>query len=569
MEQEVKTSNVFRVGKPIVEMIQYTKGTLFAQTVFQYQTSLLKILEWSFFYFLCYMGYGYGWLLFLGSIYHMKLHKEEGRRITSNDIKNSNISLTSLPSWVIFPDFDRVNWINTILEKMWTHMNCIATSFIKATIERKIQNSLEKLQIKQLADFEINHVDLGTTPVCVDGIKTYDTKYNKEIQSEDIIMDCDLVYEGNGKINFSIQGFLAEISSIKFRGRIRLQLKPLINRIPFIGGIEMFFLERPFLEYDLGGVGNLADLPGVSSVVRNLVDDIISSKLVWPNRLKVTLSKECKTMPLIPSGAFTVTIIEAKNLIKADFRGLSDPYAIISMGERKISFKDKYVAQNLNPKWNYISTFAVEHPEGHTIKIEVYDFDKGRTDDFLGQALLSIGATGDATFDKWIKLEGVESGEVRVVCQWKVARAISDFSHLKSNFVVLKDLYLVSVFVHECENLVGGNGDTSLLYPNCQIELRNMSSTKEDYTTPSKNKTENPRFERGYIFPCDDPQNDELRFTILNTMKKNNISFGNITIPINLLMASPNQELLHREWHLEEGNPSAKILISLKLYCVE
>ena len=87
MEQEVKTSNVFRIGRPIVEIIQYTKGTMLGQTVLQYQKSMLKILEWSFFYFLCYMGYGYGWVLFLGSIYHMKTNKDEGTRITSNDIK--------------------------------------------------------------------------------------------------------------------------------------------------------------------------------------------------------------------------------------------------------------------------------------------------------------------------------------------------------------------------------------------------------------------------------------------------------------------------------------------------
>ena len=139
---------------------------------------MLKILEWSFFYFLCYMGYGYGWVLFLGSIYHIKTNKDEETRITSNDIKSSKISLSNLPSWVTFPDFDRVNWINTILEKMWIHMNFFATTFIKETIEQKIQDTLEKLQIKQLAGFEINQVDLGTTPLCVDGIKAYDTKYN-------------------------------------------------------------------------------------------------------------------------------------------------------------------------------------------------------------------------------------------------------------------------------------------------------------------------------------------------------------------------------------------------------
>ena len=559
------------IRKPVMEVIQCTtKGTLFNQSKEEYLTTILKILEWSFFYLLSSFGYGYGWILFLASIYHTRSQKQKSNNpiISSQDFLDSCNGLTCLPSWVSFPDFDRVNWINRILHQTWPNINLFGTDFFKRFIEPKIQNSLEKLDIKQLMAFEIQSVDLGTMPAQLEGVKVYDTKYNFDKQSEEVILDLDLQYSGDAKIIFSVQGLFAEISSIKFQGIMRAQLKPLVNCVPFIGGVELYFLDKPSLEYSLGGIGNLADAPGISKIVRSLVDDMISSKMVWPNRLRFSLPKYKKpTIPLVPAGALTITLIEGRNLVKRDTyfggSGKSDPYAIISLGQRKVSFKDKYVSADLNPKWNYSSTFAVEQPKGHTLNIEVYDFDKASTDDFLGKAFLPlVDVIEGKILDKWIPLSGVESGEVRAFCEWKVARKASYLSCQDLN-----GLYLVSVFVHGCENLAGGKENGSLLYPNCKIELTNLSA-KAEFTTGSKNKTENPKFEQGYIFSSDDLQNDQLNFLVSDTKTKDT-NLGNINIPICCLRGSPNQEVNNKTWPLEGKYSNAKITLSMKLYGVE
>ena len=560
---------MFRVAKPVVEIVKYTQDTFQSQIFKEHRTTITKTLEWSFFYFLCYMGYGYGWVLFLASIYHMKYQGQQynNKNMTSKYDRHSFNNLSCLASWISFPDFDRVNWINQILYQLWPNVNSFATTFVKTIIEPKIQNTLEMLQIKQLAGFEIERVELGSIPARVEGVKVYDQKYILGSKSEEIILDCDFVYEGDAKITFSIQGILAEITTIKFRGMARVQLKPLINRIPFIGGFELYFLDKPLLDYTLGGIGNLADLPGVSNIVRNVVDGIICSKFVWPNRLKLHLPLETPIKPPIPAGLLTVTLREAKNLMKADKyfggSGNSDPYAIICLGERKVSFRDNYVPKTVNPIWNYSATFAVEQPDRHIIHIGVYDFDKASADDFLGKAMLPlVDIIQNKTFDNWISLSDIDHGEIHVNCDWKTAKPGGD--PLRQN---LKDLYLVSVFVNECQELTGGKGDLSSLYPKCEIKL-NSSSTKEEFTTQSKNKTENPVFEQGYIFTSEQPQYDTLIFNVINA-KDSDMSFGNVTIPISLLMASPNQEYINKILPLEGGSPSAKMSVSLKLYFVE
>ena len=157
-------------------------------------------------------------------------------------------------------------------------------------------------------------------------------------------------------------------------------------------------------------------------------------------------------MPSIPAGALRVTIVEGRDLVARDRyfggSGKSDPYAIVSCGIRKISFKHQYVSESLNPKWDYEVTFAIENPEGHKISIDVYDFNKMTNDDFLGRVEFSVEDTiKRKNFNKWLKLEKVESGEVHVMCEWKIAKPVSALSNNAS-----KDCYLVSVFVHECNN---------------------------------------------------------------------------------------------------------------------
>ena len=58
-----------------------------------------------------------------------------------------------------------------------------------------------------------------------------------------------------------------------------------------------------------------------------------------------------------PSGFLSLEIIEGRNLLAMDDHfmgsGKSDPYVIVSIGERSFNFRDKFVPKTVNPKWNY------------------------------------------------------------------------------------------------------------------------------------------------------------------------------------------------------------------------
>ncbi len=101
-------------------------------------------------------------------------------------------------------------------------------------------------------------VVLGRVPPRITGIKVYD----KNVSRDEIIMDMDLVFASDCDIKFSVKKITAKISDFSLRGLLRVVFKPLVTEIPLIGGVQVYFLTSPEIDFDLGGVANALDAPG-------------------------------------------------------------------------------------------------------------------------------------------------------------------------------------------------------------------------------------------------------------------------------------------------------------------
>jgi len=100
------------------------------------------------------------------------------------------------------------------------------------------------------------------------------------------------------------------------------------------------------------------------------------------------------------------TVVEAKDLIAADFGGKSDPYVVLNLGgrQKKTSVKDA----TLSPTWNEEFVWDIEHEYSTTIRFECYDSDRFTKDDVLGVAVLTLPTTADQLSDLWVELENVD-----------------------------------------------------------------------------------------------------------------------------------------------------------------
>ena len=72
---------------------------------------------------------------------------------------------------------------------------------------------------------------------------------------------------------------------VQLTGRCRAVLTPTLNRIPFLGGVQLSFLSQPKIDFNLDGLADIADMPGVRSKVRKGIMSDVNKRYVYPNKI--------------------------------------------------------------------------------------------------------------------------------------------------------------------------------------------------------------------------------------------------------------------------------------------
>jgi Ca2+-dependent lipid-binding protein len=66
--------------------------------------------------------------------------------------------------------------------------------------------------------------------------------------------------------------------------------------------------------------------------------------------------------------------------------GTSDPYVKFKVGGKQM-YRSRTIFKNLNPKWEERFTIPMDDVV-RQIKVKVYDYDRGLTDDAMGEAFI-------------------------------------------------------------------------------------------------------------------------------------------------------------------------------------
>ena len=111
---------------------------------------------------------------------------------------------------------------------------------------------------------------------------------------------------------------------------------------------------------------------------------------------------------------FSLTAIEARDLLSADSNGFSDPYFKIPHKQRGFvdipgkNHKTKWIKKTLNPVWNHtFESVQFDPTVTKNLQIEVYDYDRFGKDDLIGTAYINLDwmLNGQQDFlDAWIPL---------------------------------------------------------------------------------------------------------------------------------------------------------------------
>ncbi|XP_022211523.2 extended synaptotagmin-2 isoform X4 [Drosophila obscura] len=469
--------------------------------------------------------------------------------------------IDELPAWVYFPDVERCEWLNKILKQVWPNANHFARTLVKETIEPNVALALSNYKMH---GFRFDRIILGTIPPRIGGVKIYD----KNVDRNEIIMDLDLFYASDCDINFYLGGMKGGIKDFQIHGWVRVVMKPLIRSMPLVGGLQIFFLNNPNVDFNLVGFIDFMDMPGISDLLRRIIVEQIGAVMVLPNKLPISLSEEVSAVALKmpePEGILRIHVVEAKDLMKKDIsmlgKGKSDPYAIINVGAQE--FKTQIIDNNVNPKWDYWCEAVVEVSQHAILVLRLFDWDRTSDDESLGRASIDIASViKKGVVDSWLTLEDAKHGLLHVRLQWyKLTADPNDLQQILLETQLLRvttmSSAVLSVFIDSARHLKQARSSSK---PDPYLVC---SLNKQKQQTAMIMRDDSPVWEQGFTFLVSNPDNESLNIKIYDQKTGNDI--GQYTYTLSTLLKQFNMEVIQQPFQLQKSGPESKLYMSLSM----
>eukprot|EP00063_Salmo_salar_P038266 XP_014013101.1 PREDICTED: extended synaptotagmin-2-A-like isoform X4 [Salmo salar] len=551
-------------------------------------------------YVLGYFEFSFSWLL-IGLVIFFWWRRNTGGKNTrlyralaffeqeERTVKRS-LTTSHLPSWVNFPDVERVEWLNKTVRQMWPYICQFIEKLFRETIEPAVKGANS-----HLSTFRFSKINMGDKPLRINGVKVY----TENVDKRQIIMDLQISFVGNTEIDVDIKRYYCK------------------------AGIKSIQL----LDINWTGLTNILDIPGLNGLSDSLIQDMIYSYLVLPNHITIPLVGDVQLAQLrfpMPKGVLRIHFLEAQDLEGKDkflgglIKGKSDPYGVLHIGNQL--FQSKTVKDSLHPKWNEVyEALVYEHSSQH-LEIELFDEDPDK-DDFLGSLMIDMKELHkEQKVDEWFDLEEVSTGKLHMKLEWlsllstpdkmdQVLRSVRADRSLVNDglssalLVVYLDSAknLPSVFTGSfgCGNLkerrasglVFCESNTSMyrtLFSNLfnfnhdvlkqASVFKSLKSGKKTSSEPSpyvhftvgnksfeskiRYKTNEPMWEEAFSFLVHNPRRQELEVEVKDD--KHKCTLGNLTVPLSGLLVEEDM-MFTQQFSLRNSGPSSTLKLKLAL----
>uniref|UniRef100_A0A8C2BF38 Extended synaptotagmin-like protein 2a n=1 Tax=Cyprinus carpio TaxID=7962 RepID=A0A8C2BF38_CYPCA len=547
-------------------------------------------------YVLGYLEFSFSWVLIvLAALFWLRRNQgsrfapvnralaflEQEERAVRQSVRSSE-----LPPWVHFPDVERVEWLNKTVHQMWPYICQFVDKLFRETIEPAVQGANA-----HLSTFTFSKIDMGDKPLRVDGVKVY----TENVDRRQIIMDLQISFVGNTEIDVDIKKYYcrAGIKSIQLNGVLRVIMEPLLGDMPLIGALSVFFLKKPLLDINWTGLTNMLDIPGINGLCDSIIQDIIYSYLVLPNKITIPLVNEAQISKLrfpMPKGILRIHFLEAQDLVGKDkflgglIKGKSDPYGVIKLGNQL--FRSKIIKETVNPKWNEVyEAFVYDHP-GQNVEIELYDEDTDK-DDYLGSLTISVDELEkEQKVDEWFVLDDVATGKLHLKIEWlsllptpdKLDEVLSSIKAAKGQANDGLSSALLLVHLDSAKNLPrnplefnsaglkkgtvnkalkSGKKVASMPSPFVQFTVGHKS-----FESKTRYKTNEPVWEEAFTFLIHNPKCQELEVEVKD--EKHECSLGTFSLPLSKLLQE-DQMTLSQRFPLKNTGPGATLKMKMAL----
>ncbi|KAG5250310.1 synaptotagmin [Salix suchowensis] len=296
------------------------------------------------------------------------------RPLIEQDSKTLQRLLPEIPQWVKNPDYDRIDWLNKLVENMWPYIDTAICKTARNIAKPIIAEQIPKYKIDSV---EFEKLTLGSLPPNFPGMKVYVT------DEKELIMEPVLKWAGNPDITIAVKAFglkaTVQVVDLQVFAAPRITLKPLLPVFPCFANIYVSLLEKPHVDFGLKLLGaDAMAIPGLYKFVQELIKDQVANMYLWPKCLVVPIMDPSKAMKR-PVGILTVKVLRATKLKKKDLLGASDPYV-------KLKLTEDMHHSNKTTEFN----ITVKDPESQALEVLVYDWEQVGKHDKMGMNVIPL-----------------------------------------------------------------------------------------------------------------------------------------------------------------------------------
>eukprot|EP00897_Mesotaenium_endlicherianum_P010184 jgi/Mesen1/9194/ME000591S08514 len=343
-----------------------------------------------------------------------QLHRSKSRRrraaavsanqfLGAEEIKKLMHSDT-LPSWVNFPTYEKVNWLNNQLMEVWPYLNKASCEMIR----EQLTPILDQYKMGLLTKIEVKSLTLGDYGPRITGVRTLKGK------PDDCIFEAQLDWRQARdqkmvlKVVTTGPDFEVKVDDIQIYGIAHMVFKPLVDEIPGFGAILFSLREPPVIDFKIGlAGGELNMIPGLDRMIDNMIKTAVVDMLVWPSRIVIPIAAgDYSYLELRPMGYLDVQLIEAKDVPKTDVIGKTDPFCFLYVRQKEgVIKRSSTKKKTLAPVWNEGFYIEVEDEESQALTVRLMDDESIEKSEFVGSAELPIKQLqAGKPNDLWLKL---------------------------------------------------------------------------------------------------------------------------------------------------------------------
>ena len=190
------------------------------------------------------------------------------------------------PKWTEDASFNRVHWLNRVIDAAWPNID----TGVSKTVKESVEPILRDLLPESVTWIGFEKFTLGPRAPTLSGIRSHSS------HMENSILDIELTWASSCEIIVTLYAFgirfPVSLRQLQLKCLVQVTFDPLVDIIPCLGAIEVCLMGMPeILDFGLflpGGVDLMA-LPFVHGFVKRTVKSSIEKMLLYPYKLHIPI----------------------------------------------------------------------------------------------------------------------------------------------------------------------------------------------------------------------------------------------------------------------------------------